>query len=156
MGVLYDYFAAGSDDMAAAAIGLDGGPAGTSPSGDGIYRSEHGFDVLCVKGVDPVVQLATLEALLTGRDAMDVIREPGPSQLMASENDGEQLVLRVREQLRERLAAATVAELDAVAEPWSRTEEFWGGTDPEPLQEFLHALAELSRRGGGLYCRVCV
>ena len=57
MGVLYDYFAASSDEVAAAVIELPGGPGAAGRS----------FDTITGNGVDPVVQMGTLEALLTGR-----------------------------------------------------------------------------------------
>ena len=86
VGVLYDYFAAASDEQAAATIDLAGGPGGAepfSPELDAAIRtgdraalerlmlprvrvSEHGLEVLSVKGIDPVVRMGTLEALLTG------------------------------------------------------------------------------------------
>jgi hypothetical protein len=59
VGVLFDYFAASSDEVAAGIIDLPGGPA------TGAGRS---FDTVSGNGIDPVVQMGTLEALLTGRD----------------------------------------------------------------------------------------
>ncbi|MGW3893448.1 hypothetical protein ACWD69_32860 [Micromonospora chokoriensis] len=83
MGVLYQYFAAGSDEDAAATIDVEGGPGGPEPvspelqaairAGDRaamsrlmrprVRFSEQGLPVLAVKGVDPVVQMGTLEEL---------------------------------------------------------------------------------------------
>jgi hypothetical protein len=86
VGNLYDYFAAAADEEATATLDLAGGPGGVLPddpeliaalrSGDReaierlsapqLRRSEHGFDVLSAKGIEPVVQMGTLERLLDG------------------------------------------------------------------------------------------
>lgn len=65
MGVLYGYFAAADDDDAVRAVVRDDGePSGT------------GYDQLVIKGIDPVVELAPAEALMTGRSAADVRCDP--------------------------------------------------------------------------------
>jgi hypothetical protein len=147
MGVLFDYFTAPSDDVAAATIDLAGGP-GTE------------LHVLPAKGIDPVVKLATLEALLTGVDAMASIRRERPNEPVAIRDAGERLVLSVTDELQAALTDASDARLDEVAVPWSQTEEFHGEPDPESLASFLHELAGLARTastaGQRMYCWVCV
>ncbi|MER7278478.1 hypothetical protein ABT369_28960 [Dactylosporangium sp. NPDC000244] len=139
MGVIYDYFAADSDEQAAAALDLPGGPGG--PDG-------HDGPVVSCR-IDPAVRLGELARLFAGVD-----RSSGAP--IAATPDFDQLVLPISPDLRAALAAATPAELDAVAEPWSRIEEFDGGFAPPDAAEFLHSLAEVSRAGKGLYCWICI
>ncbi|MFB9236401.1 hypothetical protein ACFFWC_12710 [Plantactinospora siamensis] len=180
MGVLYDYFAAASDEQAAAAIDLDGGPAGAeavSPelraaldAGDReavdrlmrprVRLSEHGLRVLSTKGIDPVVQMGTLEGLLTRVDADIVFARPRSGRAVAVRDEGERLVLTLTDELQQALAEQTPERLDAAAVAWSRTEEFWGKGDPELLADFLRELSQLARdacdQGHRLYCWACV
>ncbi|WP_340686074.1 hypothetical protein LCL61_06895 [Amycolatopsis coloradensis] len=146
MGVLFDYFAAPDNDAAAATIDLVGGPA------------EASLPTVQLKGVDPFVQLGTLESLLTGADYETVIdREIAP---VAMAGDGVRLVVPLTEELSAALSDADEARLREVAEPWSRTEEFDGQADPADLAAVLTGLAEVARtattRGDRLYCWVCV
>ena len=70
MGVLFDYFSDASDEAAASAIDRPGGP-GSSQASHPEPRPWHWrapFDTVPLKGIDPLVQLGTLEALLTRRD----------------------------------------------------------------------------------------
>jgi hypothetical protein len=55
MGVLFDYFAAPSDERAGETIDIDGGPG------------QAGLAVEPIKGIDPVVQMGTLELARTAR-----------------------------------------------------------------------------------------
>ncbi|AXB42569.1 hypothetical protein [Amycolatopsis albispora] len=150
MGVLFDYFAAPSDEAAAATIDRDGGPGSPAPV----------FDTLPVKGVDPVVQLGTLEAQLTGRAYADIVADPRSGRDLASRGGGERLVLTVTDSLAAALAAAPDERLAEVAVPWSETEEFWGQGDPVALADFLRDFAALARRadqaGHRLYCWLSV
>jgi hypothetical protein len=146
VGVLFDYFAAPDDAVAATVIDVTGGPA------------EATFPTVALKGVDPFVQLGTLESLLTGVDYDTVAGRDGAPVAMA--DDGERLVVPVSDGLLAALSAADDARLREVAEPWSRTEEFGGRADPSDLATTLIGLAELARaattRGDRLYCWVCV
>jgi hypothetical protein len=146
MGVLFDYFAAPDDDTAATVIDVIGGPA------------EASFPTVALKGVDPFVQLGTLESLLTGVDYDTIIGHvPDP---VAMGDGGERLVTAVSGGLSAALSTADDARLREVAEPWSRTEEFGGHADPSDLATALTGLAELARtattRGDRLYCWVCL
>ncbi|KFU76292.1 hypothetical protein SAMN04489729_4944 [Amycolatopsis lurida] len=146
MGVLFDYFAAPDNDAAATTIDLVGGP------------DEASFPTVALKGVDPFVQLGTLESLLTGVGYEAVIeRDLAP---VAMADDGARLVVALTEGLSAALSDADEARLREVAEPWSRTEEFGGQADPADLATVLTGLAELARiattRGDRLYCWICV
>jgi antitoxin (DNA-binding transcriptional repressor) of toxin-antitoxin stability system len=146
MGVLFDYFAASDDAVAATVIDVVGGPA------------EAAFPTFALKGVDPLVQLGTLESLLTGTDYDTVVgRDIAP---VAMAGGGERLVIAVSGDLVAALSTADDARLREVAEPWSRTEEFGGNADPSDLATALSGLAELARaattRGDRLYCWICL
>ncbi len=80
MGVLFDYFAADSDEQAASVIDQVGGPVSRATLREpkrkrGLFGRkgesapatvESAFDTVSARGVDPVVHLAVLEELLTG------------------------------------------------------------------------------------------
>jgi hypothetical protein len=148
VGILYDYFAAPSDERAAETIDIIGGPG------------KVGLPVLPTKGIDPVVQLGTLESLLTDVDYDTVTASPRSGHAVAIRDEGERLVLTITDELQRALASASPQQLDAVAVPWSQTEEFWGNVRPEALATFLYELAQLARgardSSSRLYCWVCV
>ena len=100
MGVLFDYFAAPDDVVAATVIG---GPA------------EAAFPTVALKGVDPFVQLGTLESLLTGVDYDTVVGRG--SEPVAMADSGERLVVAVSGGLLAALSTADDARLREVAEP---------------------------------------
>jgi hypothetical protein len=145
MSMFCDYFAAGSDEDAGAAIG-------------GVVSGET--DVVSAKGIDPLVQLGTLEELLTGRPFDDICAGPRSGVLIKDGGDGERVVVSVTDELCTALADASDERLAQVAVPWSQTEEFFGEADPEQLAEVLGALAALAQRARAaeqrLFCLVSV
>ena len=149
MGVLFDYFAAPSDELAATTIDVLGGPDGDS---------ELQFETVPLKGLDPVVQLGELESLMTGVDYETIADGPRSGHAVAIRDEGERLVLTITDELQAALAEATDDRLREVAEPWSRT--FWGDPDPNDVATVLGWLATLARsarsRDERLYCWVCV
>ncbi|WP_139128693.1 hypothetical protein [Micromonospora humi] len=151
MGILCDYFSAPTDEAAATAADVPGGPRAAS---------DPGFEVVELKGIEPVVQLGTLEALLTGVDYDVVAENPRQGHAVAVRHDGEVLVISLTDELHAALAGASESRLREVATPWSETEEFWGQGEPSVLAEVLIELAGLARRaaarGERLYCWVCV
>jgi len=118
------------------------------------------FDTVPGKGIDPVVQLGTLEEQLTGRPCDEVVADPRSGHDLAVRDGGERVVVTVTDSLRTALANANDAALERAAEPWSQTEEFWGAADPAELTVFLKDFARLATRaqdaGQRLYCWVCV
>lgn len=181
VGIICDYFAASTDERAASVIDLgpgagpEGGapPAPEPPRGWGRFRRKaeqpkepqhgahgEGFPTVDGKGIDPVVQMGTLEALLTGRTAEEVRASQRGLEPVAMRDEGERLVLPLTERLTGALAAASEEQLAEVALPWSQTEEFWGDGDPQVLSGFLSELAGLAHdaveRQQRLYCWVCV
>ena len=180
MGVLFDYFSAGTDEEAAAVIDRPDGP-GTEevvvPEAEpkrgifgrkrrlaapvtGAIPEQFRYDVVSVTDIDPVVQLGTLEELLTGRPYDDVVDDPRSGHAVAVRSGGERLVLTLTDSICAGLASADDDFLEQVAGPWSETEEFWDAADPRILADFLKELSGLARRaeasGKRLYCWVCV
>lgn len=179
MGVIYDYFAADSDEQATSVIDRIDGPRASAASPPG-EASRHGLfrrrgervvpqestpdpvlDTVPGHGIDPVVQMGTLEELLTGRSYSDEIaRDPRSGHTVAVRDGGDRHVLTLTQSLATALAGASDERLAEIALPWSQTEEFWGDADPEVLTDFLHSMAALARRADAnqqlLFCWVCV
>ena len=124
-------------------------------------RRPSGVLVLETKGIDPLVQMGTLEALLTGEHYDVIVSRPRAGQQVAAKNSQEgPWVVTLTDELQAALAAAPRDQIAAVAAPWWETEEFRGQGDPESLAEFLVELANLARqanqRGERLYCWMCL
>jgi hypothetical protein len=176
MGVMYEYFAAPSD--AAAADMLGKGPGGALPEPpnlqelrqvrdrEGLRRalrprirlSDSGVPVLAAKGVDPVVQMRTLESLLSGEE-YDVISErPRAGYQVAGHSQEGPWVVTLTDELQAALAAAPREQIVTAAATWD--EEFYGTADPEAAADFVLELADLARqadrRGERLYCWICL
>jgi hypothetical protein len=175
MSYLTDYFAAGSDAAAAAALDrFDGEPGlleltpevveahenrdSPARSRPPQVRSAHsGTLFLESKGIDPKTALPWLEAFLTDRPAREVWTDPRYGALVAPGDPAEidaQVVLSVADGLRDALASLDVATSPEVARQWAAAE-----FDPEAadnLALLLPALADLSRqavaRSEKLYC----
>lgn len=162
MGLLCEYFEARSDAEAAATIDWVGGPAQPEAKRSLLRRTKSstpGFEVVDLGGVEPTVQMGTLEEILTGRSFEDILDDTDDA-IVADRDGGERLVVRLTPGLQVALATATDSRLREAAVPWSETEEFGGLGDPEDLAEGLTELAALARRasanGSRLYCWVCV
>jgi hypothetical protein len=177
--VTFEYFSASSDDEAASVIDRFGGP-GSRATATPAPVSKHsffrrtrlgvdvgpsgpslpGYDAVPATDIDPVVQLGTLEELLTGRPFDDILADPLTGRDIAVRDGGERLVVTINQAVSKALAAASDESLAAVAIPWARAEEFGGRVDPTNLAAFLRQLAGLARRseaaGQQLYCWVCV
>jgi hypothetical protein len=148
VGVLFDYFAAPSDESAGETIDVDGGPG------------QAGLPVVAVKGIDPVVQLGKLESLLTGAEYETVVANSRSGHPVAIRDEGERLVLTITDELQDALADASPEQLEAVAVPWSRIEEFPAEVRSEGLASVLAELAHLAsgalENGDRLYCWICL
>ncbi|MBO0830603.1 MAG: hypothetical protein J2P29_01400 [Actinobacteria bacterium] len=180
MGVLYDYFAAPSDATAAEMAMRQGGPGAPVPASPALREalrtrdrealrlalrpsvrmSDSGVLVLETKGIDPLVQMGTLEALLTGEQYDVIVGRPLAGHLVAERSKDGPWVTTLTDELQAALVAASQDQIVAVAAPWLATEEFRGQGDPEGLADFLLALADLARqamqRGERLYCWSCL
>ena len=112
-----------------------------------------------MNGVEPTVQMATLEAILTGRPTAQVLEET-TGLVIAQRDGGGRTVVCLTASLQEALAQATDEELAAAIDRWAQTEEFWGRGDPAILLPVARELADLARdatrEGQRLYCWVCV
>lgn len=142
VGNLYHYFSAADDQTAATALEHSPDPAR--------------FEVLDAGGIDPAVQLGTLEALLRDVDYEAVAADPRQCTLIGSAGDEGPWIVTLTDTLRDALADAHPDLLASTAVPWSRTEEFYGGGDADLLADFLNRIAVLARsardQGHRLYC----
>jgi hypothetical protein len=140
MGLLTDYFAA--TDNSDANRALQDGPLRT------------GFSAIESKSLDGVVTMATLEAILTGGNAMDVIRQNNDA-LVGNTGDDGPWVIKVRESLIRAFGEPDAARLYGVAQAWAATDEL-KGSNPDDLYGFLWKLAHLSKwavaNNRGIYC----
>ena len=145
MGVLCDYFIAAGDEEAALTATWLGGPS----------ASPDALPTIDLKGLDPIVPMASLESMIAGGDLGELVAANAGA--MVNDPQGEVWVFRLSDALTGALAGASSDRLREVAEPWSRTEELVG-TDPGLLAMSLDGLAGLARRarsdGGRLYCWV--
>ena len=145
MGVLTDYFIARDDRDAARAHKSTGGPKGL------------GFETAEWKSVDPVVTLATLDEVVTGRDALEWIRSGAPDSRIAGSDGDEHWVFRVYDHHRAVLESIRDDQIKDVARRWGATEEL-ADWEPQDVEEILRDLVRLSRiareTGQGLFCWV--
>lgn len=163
MGLLCDYFAAPDDDAAAATVDWVGGPAHPGKGAKrGLLRREPSpapLVVVDMKDVEPTVQMATLEEILTGRPYDEIVADP-TDPVVASRDGGERVVTRLTKTLQTALAEATDEQLGAAVDRWAGTDEFWGRGEPAVLRPAIGALAGVARaalaNGHSLYCWVCV
>lgn len=167
VGILTDYFAAPSDQVAATAAEYVEGRPGlldlapeVSAAAKASYQEEagrprvrtaqSGLLFLQGKGVDPAILLGSLEEILTGRSYDEVKADPRQGGLIATSDDEGRVIVSVTGTLRDALAAADPAGLADVAERWE------DGTDAA----YLAALADLARqavaRGEHLYCAISI
>jgi hypothetical protein len=165
--VLTDYFAAGSDRVAATAANyVDGQPSllDLTPqdvaANKALYRAspeesaaprvevaQSGTLVVRSKGVDPAIPLARLEEILTGRSYDEVSADPRQAALIGptrpEEIDG-RMVLSVTDTLRDALASLDASALREVARQWAIAE--FADSAEDSLALFLTALRDLARR----------
>ena len=137
-----DYFLAPDDTIAATAL-PDGGPVSTN------------LPTVEAKNIDPVVNLAHLEAILTDTSYEAVLAGPrhGHPVTDAASGQADQVIIAVTDTLRDALATASPTTLDAAAIRMTTTEEL-AGLDPTGVADFLNRLAALAQRANGwhLYC----
>lgn len=134
MGLITDYFIAGSDPEAARF--LDGGVHDAGLDQDDLQEA---------KGIDPFVMLGTLEATLTELPYAEISGDRTPPVGLGE--DGGSGIVRVRGTLTTALADLAPGRVPEVAATWGRTEEFGPDADEEALVEFLHGMSGLARRG---------
>lgn len=145
MVIYVDYFAARSDNVAAAAIDRPGGPA-------------HAFDTVRTE-LGPEM-LVALEELLTGVSYQDNTPHTVDGRILASHNEDDLLVLTVAAGAQRALAKADGPRLAELAVRWSQVETLAGQpNDSDILLLILEDLQGLARRavkrGERLYCWMC-
>jgi hypothetical protein len=171
VGIDLAYFAAAGDDDAAAAAVRPGGPLGwperTGTRLVGLWRRREpvvtalgpAYDGFEVRGWDPVIALADLEALLRGVDLRVVEQDPRVGGVL----DGPEAagtVATVSDSLRDALARLPDAQVAPVAERWAATGAFhapgWERVGVAEHAGFLRRLRALAAtaaaRGHHLYC----
>jgi hypothetical protein len=184
MGILTDYFAATPSELEALdvlrgpvrAARVAGSPQrvpATRPGFIGRIRGEKpkparvempavevesDLDVVSSKGIDPEVSMATLEEILTGVDALEIIREGGVDRVATGANEtAGPWVFGLRPKVLEALSNLQSDELSGVAARWAATDEL-AGSDPDVLAGLLADLQGLltraARTGRGVYCWV--
>ena len=153
MGILYEYFAAGSDEAAVRVLDVTGGPIAANSKRNGNHR----WDVIDGVAIEPTVNLADLEELLTGVEYDDIVENPRAGDTVASVHD-QGLVITVTDSLLGALAALPIGRIAALAGDWSHAEEFGGEASPGDLTKFLTEFSALAKRAAAreerLYCWV--
>lgn len=156
MALLCEYFAASSDQDAALTIGWDGGPSRPS---DGDQDGNQGYEVLALGGIEPVVLMGQLEARLTNRSLMEILRDPGRGPV-ANLDGGARLIIPIRERLFEALMSLEESRIPDVAAAWAQAEEFRGQVGPGDLVDALSHLVALTQqahaRSQHVYCWMSV
>jgi hypothetical protein len=171
-----DYFAAPSDELAATALYgvgqlglLDFTPEvaaarrafyQSSPDEAALARvevSHCGTLVVLSDNVLPGMELASLDAVVTGRTPDEVRADPRGTVIATPDGFGEAVVLTVSDHLRDALADLDEESVTQAAQRWAET---FDGDPGDGLRPFVAALADLSRRavdrGERLYCYVSV
>lgn len=173
MGIDVAFFRAPDDQAASEAERRMGGPLGwpvvSGQRRSGWFRkvpivTELGpaFDGFTARGYDAVVNMGTLEGLLTGRDFEAIMEDPRSGGSLSDNGqapDGRS-VITLTDSLRDALAGADDSRLAEVVQRWSRTEELqqlgWDDVSEAEHLEFICALRALALSakdaGHRLYC----
>ncbi|MFG1796793.1 hypothetical protein [Nocardia sp. NPDC049149] len=143
--VMCDYFSAADDDTAVRVLDEPGGPESSM------------FDVVSLKGIDPVIAMVQLEAILTGCSYDEASERPRAGQLLSSPEAEGAFVVSVSDTLQEALASAEHSLLAGAAGVWADIEELreWGITADTALEVLLllSGLAGRARSTGlRLFC----
>ncbi|MBB1158719.1 MULTISPECIES: hypothetical protein [Amycolatopsis] len=142
--MLYDYFVAVDDTMAALAFD------------DPDNARCAGYAELVVKGADPITDLLPAETSLTRRTTAEVEADPGRGREVALLDEGEAAVLSLADSFRDALATADDTALQAAAAAFA--EEQVEDVEAEHLVPFLKELAALAggaaEEGHHLYCAI--
>lgn len=143
--VLYDYFVAVDDTMAALAFD------------DPDKARCAGYPELVVKGADPITDLLPVETSLTGRTIAEVEADPGRGREVALLDEGEAAVLSLADSFRDALASADDAARQTAAAAFAEQCER-DDIEAEDLLPFLRELAAMAAgataEGRHLYCTI--
>ncbi|MGY1502117.1 hypothetical protein ACW4TU_36970 [Streptomyces sp. QTS52] len=141
--VMCEYFSASDDGTAVRVLDQPGGP------------DTARFDVVPLKGVDPVVVMVQLESILTGCTYDEATERPRSGQLLSSPEAESAFIVSVSDTLQEALASATHVSLAEAAGPWSETDELRQyGLTTEAATGVLYLLSGLASRARSAGCRL--
>jgi hypothetical protein len=132
VGPLTNYFVARNDEDATRAHTTIGGPKWA------------GFETAEWKSVDPVVTLAMLDQVVTGRDALAWIKAGFPDSTVAGSETDEHWVFRVYDHHRAVLDGIADDQIEDTARRWGATDEL-NGWDPKDVRAILKDLVRLAR-----------
>lgn len=138
MSTQYEYFIAATQTDAEQI--LERGPRGRFRSIDPV-------------AIDPVVQLATLETLLTSRNYSE--RSPFYSRCIVGEPDSDYAVIQVDASLVQAVMNAEPERLLELAESWAEENKMDARVRPSDMKAFLIEFQELCSEScdvGDLYC----
>lgn len=142
--MLYDYFVAADDTMAARAFD------------DPDNARCAGYAELVVKGADPITDLLPAETSLTRRTTAEVEADPGRGREVALLDEGEAVVFSLADSFRDALATADDAALRDAAAAFAEEQE--EHVKAEHIVPFLKELAALAQgaiaEGHHLYCTI--
>ena len=141
--VMCDYFSASDDETAVRVLDQPGGPY------------DAAFDAVPLKGIDPVVTMAELEAILTGCTYDEASERPRSGQLLSSPEFESAVIVSVSDTLQEALACTAHPSLAGFAEQWAETAELWrDAITADIATEVLDLLAGLASRARSSGCRL--
>lgn len=114
------------------------------------------------RGYDPMITMATLEEILTGR-GFDLVTEDsrsGGTPAGSSNASDSDFVLTLTDSLRDALAAADDNQLQVAAKEWAETDElsqgYWHDSTVADHLKFIQQLQDLARQAvaadARLYC----
>ena len=156
-GIVTNYFAAASDDVAALALLEPDGPSAPA-QGSG----EPLFDTVALPSIEPFVMLGTLHELLSGRSYRECTADARHGLVVCGLDEGP-WVVTVSDGLTRALAEAHAARLADVAARWARTPELRAlGPQRQAarLGGAVASLAALAHRAvevrHTLYCWTCL
>ncbi|WP_371647929.1 MULTISPECIES: hypothetical protein [unclassified Streptomyces] len=139
-----DYFSAPDDEAAVGVLDQIGGP------------DASGFDVISLKGIDPSVTMASLEAILTRCSYDEASARPRAGQILSSPDHESALIISLSDTLQEALASASHERLAEAGGAWAVTDELQAyGITADTAYEVLVLLSGLANRasdGRRLYC----
>lgn len=148
MGIVTDYFAAPTDEVAATALHIPGGPS--TPEAGSLPR----FDAVVLPSVDPFVMLAGFAQALSGRPYGEITADPRHGALVGSSGDEGPWIVAVADDLTKDLASAAPDRVARAARDWLR--ETSPPIPPHRLTAAVLDLAELAGRavtsGRSIYC----
>lgn len=118
-----------------------------------------GYDPFVVKGIAPIVDLLTVEVVMTGRPAGVIKSDLLARPLVAMVGDGDVISVSLTDAFRDALTSLDREYLEDVAQGWARSGCFSTPPDADSIAAHLRPLGALAERavarGHGLYRWIC-